>query len=303
MNEARIAVALQGLALSEVAYQNAAIYAKDRTQGRSLTGPKNPDGPADPILVHPDVRRLLLDAKSFNEGGRAFLYWTALQGDLQEKSPDEATKTKASDMMALLTPVLKGYLTDKGFENTVNAQQIYGGHGFIEEQGMSQFVRDARIAMIYEGANGVQAMDLVGRKLGQNGGRAIMTFFKEVDDFVAANAEIADLKPFTDGLKASKERLQKATMWLMQNAMANPDNAGAAATDYLHLFGITGVAFGWALMAKTASAKKESGDPFYASKLKTGAYFMQRVVPNGAAHLAKIETGAATLMALTADEF
>ncbi|MET0546497.1 MAG: acyl-CoA dehydrogenase C-terminal domain-containing protein [Caulobacterales bacterium] len=303
MNEARIAVALQGLALSEVAYQNAAAYAKDRLQGRSLTGPKNPDGPADPIIVHPDVRRLLLDAKSFNEGARAFLYWTSLQGDLQEKSPDEAARTKASDMMALLTPVLKGYLTDKGFENTVNAQQVYGGHGFIEEQGMSQFVRDARIAMIYEGANGVQAMDLVGRKLAQNGGRSVMTFFKELDDFIKAHEGDADLKPFTDGLKASKERLQKATMWFMQNAMANPDNAGAAATDYLHLFGITGTAFGWALIAKAAAPKKDSGDPFYATKLKTGTYFMQRVVPNGAAHLAKIESGAASLMALSADEF
>lgn len=303
MNEARIAVALQGLALSEVAYQNAATYAKDRLQGRALTGPKNPDGPADPIIVHPDVRRLLLDAKSFNEGARALLYWTSLQGDLETRTQDEAVKTKAADMMALLTPVLKGYLTDKGFENAVNAQQVYGGHGFIEEWGMSQFVRDARIAMIYEGANGVQAMDLVGRKLAQNGGRSVMTFFAEIDALLAEDTGNADLAPFNEGLKDSKERLQKATMWLMQNGMANPENAGAAASDYLHLFGITGLAFGWRLIAKAALAKKDSGDPFYATKLKTGQYFIARIVPQGAAHLAKIETGAASLMALTVDEF
>ncbi len=184
MNVARLGVGLQGLSQSEVAYQNGVAYAKDRLQGRSLTGAKNPNGPADPIIVHPDIRRMLMDAKSFNEGARAFAFWTALYGDLLHVSPDEKVREKADDYMALMTPVIKSYLTDKGYANATNCQQIFGGHGYIEEHGMSQFVRDARITMIYEGANGIQALDLVGRKLGANGGRAIFAFFKEIDDFV-----------------------------------------------------------------------------------------------------------------------
>jgi alkylation response protein AidB-like acyl-CoA dehydrogenase len=204
MNEARIGVALQGLSQSEVAYQNAAIYAKERLQGRSLTGPKNAEGPADPLLVHPDVRRLLLDARSFNEGARAFEFWTALYGDLLHNSPDEAVRQKANDYLGLMTPVLKSYLTDNGYKNATNCQQVYGGHGYIEETGVSQFVRDARIAMIYEGANGVQALDLVGRKLAANGGRALQTFMAEIDEFVAANGGDGDLKPFVEGLAGAK---------------------------------------------------------------------------------------------------
>lgn len=302
MNVARLGVGLQGLCQSESSYQNAVIYAKDRLQMRSLTGPKNPSGPADPIIVHPDVRRMLMDAKAINEGARCFLYWTALFGDLMHVSNDEALKTKASDYMALLTPVLKGYITDKGFENAVNGQQIYGGHGFIEEWGMSQYVRDARIAMIYEGANGVQALDLVGRKLAQNGGRAVQTFFSEIDAFVKANSENAELAPYLKGLKTSKDSLMAATMWLMQNGMVNFDNAGAASTNYMHLFGICGLSYMWAIMAKSALEKKGS-EPFYDTKLKTATYFMERIVPDCAAHLAKIQTGATSMMALGADEF
>ena len=303
MNVARLGVGLQGLTQSEVSYQNAVIYAKDRIQGRSLTGPKNPDGPADPIIVHPDIRRMLMDAKAFNEGARAFVLWTALHSDLLHLSPDEAARTKANDYMALLTPVIKGYMTDKGFANAVNAQQVYGGHGFIEEWGMSQFVRDARIAMIYEGANGVQALDLVGRKLGQNSGRALQTFLAEMDAFVAANKDDVALAPFVEGLVTAKSRLQEASMWLMQNAMMNFDNAGAASSDYMHLFGITGLAYMWALMAKTAAPKANNSDPFYATKLKTARYYMERVVPETAMHLAKVKAGSAAVMALSADEF
>ncbi|KAF0114850.1 MAG: acyl-CoA dehydrogenase domain-containing protein [Hyphomonadaceae bacterium] len=303
MNVARLGVGLQGLTQSEVSYQNAVIYAKDRIQGRSLTGPKNPDGPADPIIVHPDIRRMLMDAKAFNEGARAFVLWTALHSDLLHLSPDEAARTKANDYMALLTPVIKGYMTDKGFANAVNAQQVYGGHGVIEEWGMSQFVRDARIAMIYEGANGVQALDLVGRKLGQNSGRALQTFLAEMDAFVAANKDDVALAPFVEGLVTAKSRLQEASMWLMQNAMMNFDNAGAASSDYMHLFGITGLAYMWALMAKTAAPKANNSDPFYATKLKTARYYMERVVPETAMHLAKVKAGSAAVMALSADEF
>ena len=304
MNEARLGVGLQGLAQSEIAYQNAVAYAKDRLQGRSLTGAKNAEGPADPIIVHPDVRRILMDAKAFNEAARAFTFWTALYGDLLHKSPDEKVREKAGDYMALMTPVLKGYLTDKGFAHAVSCQQVFGGHGYVEEWGMSQFVRDARIAMIYEGANGVQALDLVGRKLAANGGRAVFAFFKEIDEFISAHEDEEGLKPFVEGLRVAKGQLQEATMWLMQNGMSNFDNAGAASTDYLHLFGLTGCAYMWALMARAALARVDGAhDPFYGAKLKTGRYFVDRVLPEAAAHLAKLKTGAASLMALGVDEF
>ena len=237
MNEARLAVGVQGLAQSEVAYQNAAAYARDRLQGRALGGPKFPDKPADPIIVHPDVRRMLMAMRAFNEGARALVVWTALQGDVEHRSPDEKARQAAADHMGLLTPVIKGVLTDQGFANAVMAQQVYGGHGYIAEHGMEQFVRDARIAMIYEGANGVQAMDLVGRKLPRDGGRALQAFFTEVQGFIKENGGDA-MKPFVAPLGVALGHLQQATMWLMQNAMAKPDNAGAAATDYMHLFGL-----------------------------------------------------------------
>jgi alkylation response protein AidB-like acyl-CoA dehydrogenase len=304
MNAARLGVGMQGLSQSEAAYQNGLAYAKERLQGRSLTGPKNPGGPADPIIVHPDIRRLLMDAKAFNEGARAFAFWTALHGDLLEKSPDDQVREKSSDYMALLTPVIKAYFTDKGFESTVKCQQIFAGHGYIEETGASQFVRDARITMIYEGANGIQALDLVGRKLAANGGRAMFAFFSELDAFIAEQDEDAQLKPFVEGLKTAKGQLQEGTQWLMANATTNFDNAGAASHDYLHLFGLTALSYMWALMAKAAlGAKTNGGDPFYDAKLKTGRYFVERMLPDAAAHLAKLKSGSASLMALNAEAF
>jgi alkylation response protein AidB-like acyl-CoA dehydrogenase len=302
MNEARIATGLQGLSLASAAYQAAADFARDRLQGRSLTGPKNLSGPADPIIVHPDVRRMLMDAKALVEGGRAFLLWTALQGDL-EASPDEPVATKAKDYMALLTPVVKAYLTDRAFHVTSLAMQVHGGSGFTEHFPASQYLRDCRITMIYEGANGIQALDLVGRKLAANGGRAVMSFFAEIDAYVAAHGGDGELKPFVDGLADAKAKLQEATYWLMQNGLQNPDNAGAASTDYLHLMGLTCLAYMWAQMAEAALRKGPASDPFLAAKLKTGRYFTARVLPEAGAHLAKLKTGAEPLMALEAEAF
>ena len=306
MNVARLGVGLQGLSQSEVAYQNGVSYAKDRLQGRSITGAKNPNGPADPIIVHPDIRRMLMDAKAFNEGARAFTFWTAIYGDLSEVSPDEKVREKAEDYMGLMTPVLKSYLTDKGYANATNCQQIFGGHGYIEEHGMSQFVRDARIAMIYEGANGIQGLDLVGRKLGANGGRAIFAFFNELDDFVHNHEDDADLKDFVEAVKGAKAQLQDGTMWLMQNGRENFDNAGAASHDYLNLFGLTALAYMWALQAKAAlaGAKESDGsDPYFDTKLATGRYFIHRMLPDAGAHLAKLKSGAGPVMALPAEAF
>ncbi len=300
MNEARLGVGLQGLSQSEVAYQNALAYAKERLQGRSLTGAKAPDKPADPIIVHPDIRRVLMNIKAFNEGARAFMLWTALQGDLAHRSDDEAQRQLGEDLMGLLTPVIKGYLTDMGYRNATDAQQVLGGHGYIAEWGMEQFVRDARIAMIYEGANGVQALDLVGRKLAMNGGRAIFAWFKLLDEFVAENDKNAAMKPYTDALATARKQLEEGTTWFMQNALQNPDNAGASSMDYLYLFGLTGLAFGWALMAKAAIGKS---DDFYKTKLATGRYFAERMLPDAYAHLMKIKTGAAPVMALAAEAF
>ena len=305
MNEARIGVAVQGLAQAEAAYQAAAAYARERLQGRSLTGAKNPDGPADPIIVHPDVRRMLMDARAVIEGGRAFLLWTALHGDLARSSPDEAAREKGEDYMALLTPVLKAFLTDRSFLIASDAMQVHGGSGYTEHLPVSQYLRDSRIAMIYEGTNGVQALDLVGRKLAANGGRAVMSFFADIDAYVAAHQGDEALKPFVDGLAGAKAELQEATLWLMQNGVANPDNAGAASTDYLHLFALTGLAFAWAQVAEAAQARVAAGetDPYYANKLVTGRYFVSRVLPETGARLAKLKTGAETLMALPAEAF
>ncbi len=305
MNEARLGVGMQGLAQAEIAYQNAADFARDRLQGRSLTGPKNPDGPADPIIVHPDVRRMLMDTRAFIEGGRAFLYWTALFGDLQEKSPDEKTREKAKDYMALMTPVLKAFLTDRGLKACNDSLQLHGGSGFTKEWGMEQFVRDVRIALIYEGTNGVQALDLVGRKLASKGGRAIFAFFAEMDDFIAENEGNDALAPFIAPLATAKAETQEGTTWLMQNGMSDFNNAGAASMDFLQLFGLTALAYMWAKMAKIALEKQAEGssDPFYADKLITARYYMERVLPESASHLAKLKTGAATMMALESERF
>ena len=305
MNRARLDVGMQGLSQSEIAYQNAVAYATDRLQGRSLTGPKNEQGPADPLIVHPDVRRMLMEAKAFNEGARALVFWAALMEDLEVVNEDENFKERCGDLLGLLTPVIKGYLTDMAMVNTINCQQVFGGHGYIEEWGMSQFVRDNRIAMIYEGANGVQALDLVGRKLARKGGRALMTYSAEVDKFIADNSDNENLSDFIKGLKSAKDKLTEGTMWLMQNGMTNPDNAGAGSMDYLHMMGLTTLAYMWAKMAVVAQAKIEAGsnDEFYANKLITGRYFILRILPIIDTHLAKLKTGAEPVMALSAEAF
>ncbi len=304
MNEARLLVGQQGLAVSEVAYQNALLYAKDRLQGRALTGPAAPEKPADPLIVHPDIRRMLMNQKAFNEGARAFSMWIGVQADIVRSHSDGAEK--ADDYMALLTPVVKAYLTDQGFANAVNAQQIYGGHGYIAEQGMEQFVRDARIAMIYEGANGIQALDLVGRKLGMNGGRAVFAFFADVDAQIAECAGEAGLAEFCVALEETRDRLEQATLWFLEKGMENPDHLAAGSTDYLHLFALTALGLMWLRMARAAHAGLAAGTGdagFYNAKLATARYFMQRVMPDSISMLAKIKSGADAMMALPADAF
>ncbi|MCX7312636.1 MAG: acyl-CoA dehydrogenase C-terminal domain-containing protein [Alphaproteobacteria bacterium] len=306
MNEARLGVAVQGLAQSEVAYQNAAAYAKERLQGRAMSGSKYTDKPADPILVHPDVRRTLMTIKSFNEAARALVVWTALASDLHRRAAADKTRQAADDHMGLLTPVLKGVLTDLGFANAVMAQQIFGGHGYIVEHGMEQFVRDARIAMIYEGANGIQALDLVGRKLPKDGGRALQAFLAEVTGFIKEQGADAAMKPYTEPLGKSLGHLQQATMWFVANAMAKPDNAGAGSTDYMHMFGLVALGYMWAKMVAVAQAKLKAGNGAAArmnAKLVTGRFFMERMLPETAAQLARIQAGAGSTMELPDEMF
>ncbi|MEO6340554.1 MAG: acyl-CoA dehydrogenase C-terminal domain-containing protein [Caulobacteraceae bacterium] len=305
MNEARLGVGVQGLSQGDAATQAAVEFATSRLQGRALTGAKNPDGPADPIIVHADVRRMLMESRAVMEGSRALMLWTALQGDLADAAPDEATRQKADDYMALMTPVVKAFLTDRGFKAASEAMQVHGGSGFTEHFPVSQNLRDVRIALIYEGTNGIQAMDLVGRKLGLNGGRAVMAFFADVDAAVADNQADPTLKPFADGLASAKAKLQEATLWMMQNGYANPDNAGAGAADYLGLFGLTALSYMWLLSAKAAAKRIAAGDTdrFYADKLIVGRYFLARVLPDADAHLAKLKTGAEPVMALEVEAF
>jgi alkylation response protein AidB-like acyl-CoA dehydrogenase len=307
MNEARLGVGVQGLALSEVAYQNAVVYAKERLQGRAITGAKFKDKPADPIIVHPDVRRALMTMRAFNEAARALVIWTALKADAAHRSSDAKERQAADDHMSLLTPVIKGVLTDQGFANTVAAQQIFGGHGYIKETGMEQFVRDARIPMIYEGANGIQALDLVGRKLAKDGGRAITAFFAETQGYLKEHAGDAALKPYLEPLGKALGHLQQATMWFAQNALAKPDNAGAGATDYMHLFGLVALGYMWARMAEVAQQKLAAGADGAAdrlnAKLVTGRFFVERLLPETGAHLARIQAGAASTMELPAEAF
>jgi alkylation response protein AidB-like acyl-CoA dehydrogenase len=304
MNEARLGVGIQGLALSEVAYQNAVTYAKDRLQGRALTGTKEPGKAADPIIVHPDVRRTLMTIRAFNEAARALMLWTALKSDVAHRSGDAADREVADDCTGLMTPVIKGVFTDVGFANTVMAQQMYGGHGYIAEWGMEQFVRDARIAMIYEGANGIQALDLVGRKLSANGGRAVKAFFAEVAGFLGENGSDA-MKPYVAPLAGALGQLQQATLWFAKNGTANPDNAGAGATDYMHMFGLVVMGYMWARIAKAAQEKLAAGGDAarFNAKLTTGRFFMERMLPETAAHLARIQAGAGSVMALPIDAF
>ncbi len=305
MNEARLWVGLQGLSQAEAAYQAAVTFAKERLQGRSLTGPKNPDGPADPIIVHPDVRRMLMESKATIEGMRALLYWTILQEDLAHVHPDEQARQKAGDLVGLMTPICKAYLTDKGFEIASLAMQVHGGSGFTEHFPASQYLRDSRITMIYEGTNGIQALDLVGRKLPAKGGRAAMALLAELNAVAADAGEDPAVAPYVDALNTARERLQDATGWLMQNAMANPDNAGAASTDFLRLVTLAGLCMVWTKAAKIAAARVAAGDsnPFYANKLATGRFFLERIAPEGALHLTRMKTGAAAMMALPAEAF
>lgn len=303
MNEARLGVGLQGVAQAEVAYQNALEYAKTRLQGRDVTGAKNPDGPADPLIVHPDIRRGLMDQKSFVEGGRAFLLWGAELIDRSHRGGDD----DAEGLVSLLTPVMKGFLTDMGFESTVLAQQVFGGHGYVEEWGMSQYVRDARITMIYEGANGVQSLDLVGRKLPSDGGKHAMAFFELVKSFIKENEGDEELKSdFLDPLKEASKRLQSAGMFFMEHGMSNPNAALSGSYDFMHLFGHVCLGLMWARSAKAAKAALADGasdKAFYEAKIATGRYYMARRLPATAMHLARIESGADPVMALEAEQF
>ena len=307
MNEARLGVGIQGLALSEVAYQNAVAYAKERLQGRALSGAKFADKPADPIIVHPDVRRTLMSIRAFNEAARALVLWTALKGDVAHRSEDEAERQAADDHMGLLTPVIKGVLTDRGFANTVAAQQMFGGHGYIAETGMEQFVRDARISMIYEGANGIQALDLVGRKLPRDGGRAVMAFFNEVQTYIAERTDDAVMKAYVAPLATALGHLQQATMWFMQNAIGKPDNAGAGSHDYMHLFGLVALGYMWCRIVEAARGKQAAqgndGDAQLDAKLVRARFFMERMLPETAVQLARIKAGADAVMSLPAEAF
>ncbi|MGB8514188.1 MAG: acyl-CoA dehydrogenase C-terminal domain-containing protein [Pseudolabrys sp.] len=306
MNEARLGVGVQGLALSEVAYQNAVAYAKERLQGRSISGAKYPDKAADPIIVHPDVRRILMSIRAFNEAARALVMWTALKSDIAHRSEDEKERKSADDHMGLLTPVIKGVLTDSGFANAVLAQQVFGGHGYIAEHGMEQFVRDARIAQIYEGANGIQALDLVGRKLGKDGGRAILAFFNEVQTYLKERVNNDAMNVYLKPLGQSLGHLQQASMWFMQNAMVKPDNAGAGSYDYMHLFGLVALGYMWCRIAEAALAKLPKANGSAArlnAKLVTARFFMERMLPGTATRLARIEAGAGSTMELADDAF
>ena len=307
MNAARLGVGLQGLAQGEVAYQNAAAYAKDRRQGRALRqDEREADTKADPIIVHPDVRRMLMESRAWNEAGRALVLWGALQVDLTRRSPDEAERQQADDLLGLLTPVIKGYLTDKGFQAAVHAQQVLGGHGYIREHGMEQFVRDARITQIYEGTNGIQAMDLVGRKLPKDGGRAVRAFFELLGGDITDAKTADDPAGIAAALEPALQDLQSATMWLAQNGTADPDNGGAGAYPYMDLMGLVSLGWMWLKMAR-ASAEAlagSTGDPaFHEAKLVTARFYAQRELPLSTALRRRIEAGAETLMKLPAEAF
>jgi alkylation response protein AidB-like acyl-CoA dehydrogenase len=306
MNTARLGVALQGLGIAEVAYQNAVIYAKDRLQGRSLAGTQAPDKPADPIIVHPDVRKNLLTGKAFAEGARALGYLVGINIDLYTKHPDPAVRQQSNDFVSLMTPILKAYFTDMGLEVAVRSQQVLGGHGYIREWGMEQFVRDARIAQIYEGANGIQALDLVGRKMPQDMGRLLRSFFHPVDAFIREEAENPAMLEFVGPLAKAFGKLQQATAWIAQKGLKDPEEAGAASSDYLKLFALVAVGWMWARMAKLAleKAPKANGRAgFYDAKLKTARFFIQRMLPETGSLFIQIMAGKAPLMALEAEAF
>ncbi len=306
MNVARLGVGIQGLAQGDIAYQNAVQYAKDRRQGRSLTGAKDVDQSADTLMVHPDIRRMLLEGRALTEGLRALCLWGAMQADLAHKAQTEEERQASDDLLSLLTPVIKGYGTDKGYDVATNAQQVFGGHGYIDEWGMGQYVRDSRINMIYEGANGIQALDLVGRKLAQNGGRGVQLFFKIVTDECEAAKSNPALADFSGHLETALGDLQASTMWLMQNGLANPDNAGAGSVPYMHIMGIVSVGLMWLRMATAADAALAAGTDdrqFMEAKLITARFFAERIMPETTSLRRKLEAGSEVIMAMPVAAF
>jgi alkylation response protein AidB-like acyl-CoA dehydrogenase len=307
MNAARLGVGLQGLAQGEVAYQNAAAYARDRRQSRALKeSERDPNAKADPIIVHPDVRRMLMESRAWNEAGRALVLWGALQVDLMRRSQDETERQEADDLLGLITPVIKGYLTDKGLQAAVYGQQVLGGHGYIREWGMEQFVRDARICQIYEGTNGIQAMDLVGRKLPKDGGRGVRAFFELVGRDIAEAKQAGDPAGVAAALEPALADLQASTMWLAQNGMADPDNAGAGAYAYMELMGLVSLGWMWVKLAAASKRALDGGSTdkaFHDSKLVTAEFYARRELPMSGALRKKIEAGAETLMKIPAEAF
>ncbi|RRV71229.1 acyl-CoA dehydrogenase [Stutzerimonas stutzeri] len=300
MNYERLGVGIQGLATGERSYQSAIEYARERIQSRAPTGPVAQDKAADPIIVHPDVRRMLLTMKALNEGGRAFSSYVALQLDIAKFSDDEAARQRAEAQVALLTPVAKAFLTDMGLETTVHGQQVFGGHGFIREWGQEQLVRDCRITQIYEGTNGIQALDLVGRKIVGSGGTMYQAFVDEIRAFVASAG--ADLREFTEPLKAALDNLDELTAWVIDQAKTNPNEIGAASVEYLHVFGYTAYAYMWARMAAVALAKQGEGD-FYQSKLGTARFYFARLLPRIHSLTASVKAGSDSLYLLEAAQF
>ena len=301
MNSERLMVGVQGLGLGEAAYQGAVAYARERLQGRALSGAKAPEKPADPIIVHPDVRRMLLIQRATVEGCRALAVWVGRELDAQARHPDPEARRAAEDFVGLMTPIVKALMTDFGFENANLGVQVLGGHGYVREQGMEQFVRDARIAQIYEGTNGIQALDLVGRKLGMNAGRSLRRFFHPVAEYVEAKGEDPALAPFVGPLTKAFGRLQRATAAVARRGLADPEEAGAAARDYLRLFGLVALAYMWARMAEIAAGKVAEGadpDGFYAAKLATARFYMERVLPETGGLFAQVMAGGASIMAL-----
>jgi alkylation response protein AidB-like acyl-CoA dehydrogenase len=303
MNAARLGVGMQSLGLTEVAYQNALVYAKDRIQMRSLSGPKAPDKPADPIIVHPDVRRMLLTAKAYAEGARALTSYVALQIDRELNHPDEAVRKEAADEVALLTPIVKAFITDNGWIATSEAMQVYGGHGYIAEWGMEQYVRDARINMIYEGTNTIQSLDLLGRKILMDNGAKLRAFGEKVKAFVEENGLDEQMAEFVSPLGELGEKVGKLTMEIGMKAFQNQDEVGAAAVPYLRVVGHMVFSYFFAQMAKIALAKKDSGDKFYESKLATARFYFARLYPETAMLIRQARSGASNLLALDADLF
>ena len=306
MNGARLETGIQGLGLASVAYQNAVEFARERLQGRSLDGPKFPNKPADPIIVHPDVRRMLMISRAFIEGARGIGLWTALKLECEHFHPDEATRTQAGHWVALMTPIIKAWFTDMGFEVTNHGVQVHGGAGYILDTGVEQFVRDARITKIYEGTNGIQALDLVGRKLVAANGETVKSFFDEAEGLLADIGDDESMSEFTGPLTSALERLKSTTGWVYQHMAKNPLEAGAASTDYLHLFALTAMAWSWTLQARAARRGLENGpmsESFYNNKLITARFFMQRMLPDTEGLMSRIMAGSESMMAMEADDF